>query len=189
MALEQSTKFKAIKEAKSLLQRFGFNGFSFQHIANSIGIKKPSLYAHFESKEALGNDLIDSYINSFNKWTTTIEIFDPTEKIKALFELYFKFSIDDKKLCPVTSLTGDYNSLPVTMTQSLNKMVIIQKNWIKKVIEEGQNKNVFRKDLSSETLSDIVMALSFGSQQLARAFNDSEKIHSIKLEVLKILKG
>lgn len=189
MALEQSTKFKAIKEAKNLLQRFGFNGFSFQHIANSIGIKKPSLYAHFASKEALGNDLIDSYINSFNKWTKTIEVFQPDDKINALFELYFKFSKDDKKLCPVTSLVGDYNSLPESMTESLNKMITIQKNWLKKVIEEGQSKNLFRKDLNSETLSDIVMALSFGSQQLARAFNDSEKIHSIKLEVLKILKG
>ncbi|MBC7658445.1 MAG: TetR/AcrR family transcriptional regulator [Chitinophagaceae bacterium] len=61
MTVELGTKQKAIREGNALVQKFGCNGFSFQHIADTLGIKKPSLYAHFESKEAFGLDMIEFY--------------------------------------------------------------------------------------------------------------------------------
>ncbi|WP_377887985.1 TetR/AcrR family transcriptional regulator [Alkalihalobacillus sp. R86527] len=44
---------KIEKAALPLFARKGFDGTSLDKIAKSVGIKKPSLYAHFDSKEDL----------------------------------------------------------------------------------------------------------------------------------------
>jgi TetR/AcrR family transcriptional regulator, transcriptional repressor for nem operon len=86
MPILEGTKIRALREAKNLLQTLGFNGFSFQQIADRIGIKKPSLYDHFKSKEELGISLIEEYHESFVKWIETISVFEPRDKVGALFE-------------------------------------------------------------------------------------------------------
>src|SRR5262249_1988413 len=187
MAIEKSTKFRAMEEAKSLLQRMGFNGFSFQHIADAIGIKKPSLYDHFASKEELGRELVADYARSFEQWTETIEIFGPREKVGAFFELFFKFSSNSGKICPLSALTADYNTLPKSLKKPLAKVCLLQLDWLKGVIDEGQQKKIFRRDLKSRELAEIVLSVGLGSQLLARALKEPESIRKLKEQSLKIL--
>ncbi|QSQ21890.1 TetR family transcriptional regulator C-terminal domain-containing protein [Pyxidicoccus parkwayensis] len=48
---------------KTLLQR-GFNGCGVQDITSAAGVPKGSFYNHFESKEALGAEVIERYWQS-----------------------------------------------------------------------------------------------------------------------------
>ncbi len=187
MSTAEGTKARALREAKGLLQTFGFNGFSFQHVADLLGIKKPSLYDHFESKEELGKSLIEEYHRSFSEWTETISIFGPREKVGALFELFYKYASSSGKLCSMSAMTADYNSLPKSMRKPLSKMFQFQHAWLKQVIEEGQKAKLFRKDQNSEELADLVLASGLGSQLVARVSGDPEKVKRIKDQALKIL--
>ena len=45
---------------KCLLEK-GFNGVGVQEITSSAGVPKGSFYNHFESKEALGAEVIERY--------------------------------------------------------------------------------------------------------------------------------
>src|ERR1700738_3694846 len=45
---------------KSLLKR-GFNGVGVQEITDQAGVPKGSFYNHFESKEALGAEIVERY--------------------------------------------------------------------------------------------------------------------------------
>jgi TetR/AcrR family transcriptional repressor of nem operon len=189
MSAIEGTKARAIQEARGLLQDFGFNGFSFQHIADALGIKKPSLYDHFKSKEALGLDLLEDYTRSFALWMKTIEIFEPKDKVGALFELFYQYAGDHRKVCPVSALTADYNSLPKSMRKPLAQMVKVRHDWLQGVIEEGQKKKAFRADLSAEKLADLVQSIALGSQLIARASNNPEKIREFKLQAYQILEG
>jgi AcrR family transcriptional regulator len=50
----QDTRALAINAADALLHQYGYQGFSMDDIANSIGVRKASLYHHFpEGKEQL----------------------------------------------------------------------------------------------------------------------------------------
>src|SRR5919106_4815605 len=88
----ESTKTRALKEAQDLFQRVGYDGFSFQDIADKIGIKKGSLYEHFKSKEELMLYLMDFYFEGFNQWTETVSVFEPKDQVNAYFERVIKFS-------------------------------------------------------------------------------------------------
>lgn len=54
-----STKENVINEALRLFFEKGYKGTSLRDIAEAVGIKKPSLYAHFENKEALGRAVLE----------------------------------------------------------------------------------------------------------------------------------
>jgi len=184
MAMAESTKVRALREAKGLLQSFGFNGFSFQHIADLVGIKKPSLYDHFESKEELGKVLIQDYHHNFTRWTEDCEALEPAAKVAALFELFLKFSKSSGKICPLSALIADYHSLPKSLKKPLTKMFLFQRQWLKNVIEEGQKKKVFRKDRDAKDLAELVMSIGLGSQLMARLTEKPEDIQRLKTQAL-----
>lgn len=188
MLAVDGTKYRALRESKRLLQEFGFNGFSFQHIADSVGIKKGSLYDHFESKEALGHDLVADYSRSFRTWTETIEGFDPESKVGAWFELLFRFSVAKRKLCPLSAMIADYNTLPKSLKKPLAKMCRFQQEWLQRVIEEGQKEGTFRRRPNSEILAQIVLSIGLGVQFLARASNDPKRIQEMKEQALGVLR-
>jgi len=48
-----STKQKILDAAQDLIQTRSFHGFSFQDMADKVGIRKASLYHHFDSKDAI----------------------------------------------------------------------------------------------------------------------------------------
>jgi TetR/AcrR family transcriptional repressor of nem operon len=185
--MESTTKQKAIHEARTLLQRLGFNGFSFQHIADALKIKKPSLYAHFESKEDLGNELIQHYSRSFQTWADGISELEPRSKLMAFFDLFFKFSKADALYCPISALTADLNTLPASMRKNLKALVELETEWLKQTILSGQTEGTFRKDLKTAELVQFIITLSIGSQFMGRIHGDPEIIKSIKHQALFFL--
>ena len=48
-----STRENILDAAQDLIQTRSFHGFSFQDVADRVGIRKASLYHHFDSKDAV----------------------------------------------------------------------------------------------------------------------------------------
>ncbi|MDR3477838.1 MAG: TetR/AcrR family transcriptional regulator [Gammaproteobacteria bacterium] len=182
-----NTKIRALIEAKKLLQEVGYNGFSFQHIADALQIKKSSMYVHFKSKEDLGKCLIEEQRASFTAWTKTIEVFAPDAQIGALFEIYQQFSADTKKLCPLSALGTDFNSLPKSMRPALSKLYTFCFAWLETIIKNGQDQHLFRKDKTPVELAKLVFAAGLGAQLCARLSNDPHQVRGIKQQILSIL--
>ncbi len=182
-----TTRENALLEGRALMQRYGYGGFSFQDIANKLGIKKPSLFAHFESKESLGRELITRDRADFIKWTSTISVFDPLSQVGALFELYYRFSGDNQKLCPLTSLASEFNSLPKSMKKLVEAATDDQRLWLEKILKSAQNERHIRRDLPVKNLAQSILAMAYGAQTLARIHQDSEQIREAKQATLKYL--
>lgn len=184
-----NTKIRALVEAKKLLQEVGYNGFSLQHLADALQIKKPSLYVHFKSKEDLGKCLIEEHCTSFIVWTKTIDVFAPDAQIGALFEMFYQFSSDSKKICPLSAMSADLNSLPMGIRLVLNKLYTSRLKWLKATIEKGQSQQIFRKDQSSAELAKFVLAAGLGAQLSARMSGCPEQIRDVKQQILEFMKA
>lgn len=54
-----TTRQRILREASALFAQKGYHGTSTREIATAVGIQQPSLFHHFDSKEAIMSDLID----------------------------------------------------------------------------------------------------------------------------------
>ena len=55
----KSTKEQIIEESLTLFSQRGFDAVSVKEIANAVGIKAPSIYKHFKSKQDIFNAILD----------------------------------------------------------------------------------------------------------------------------------
>ena len=53
--------------AETLIQTRGYSAFSYQDIADSLGIRKASIHYHFPSKSDLGVAVVDRYMSPFRR--------------------------------------------------------------------------------------------------------------------------
>lgn len=87
------TKDKILLAGMKLFATFGYNGTSMTKIAESVGLQKSSLYAHYTSKEALffdvatkiAADYVDFVKSTFENHGQTIE-----EKFHLSFQAHVK---------------------------------------------------------------------------------------------------
>lgn len=183
------TKERALQEARRLLQSQGFNGFSFQDIADIVGVKKPSLYDHFASKEELGLELIRRYRQEFSAWTEVVAGFEPVSQVEALFDLYFKFASRERRQCPLMALTAEINTLPASMQKALIQSGAEQMKWLEGVIARGQKEKRIRRDLTAAKLASSVLAMGYGAQAVARVSGDAQSVRLIGKTATRFLVG
>jgi len=163
-----TTKEKILKEGQSLLQKHGYNGFSFQDIADLLKIKKPSLYDHFSSKEELIIAILKSYGEMFDQWALGLSELTPLQQIRKVFDVFYSFSSDHRKVCPVLSLTADTQILTKKIQKEMNIFIEHWLQWLEKKISDGQKIGEIRRDFDPRSLATFVYSQGMGSQLLAR---------------------
>src|ERR1700682_4028701 len=62
---DAGTAERILDVAERLVQRRGFNAFSYADVANELGVTKPSVHYHFPGKGELGEALIKRYALRF----------------------------------------------------------------------------------------------------------------------------
>ena len=68
-----STREQILAVARGFIETRSYLGFSFQDVADAVGVRKASLYHHFPSKEALGIAVIRAATQSFKDWDAARE--------------------------------------------------------------------------------------------------------------------
>ncbi|GMK38163.1 TetR family transcriptional regulator [Paenibacillus sp. CCS19] len=92
------TAYRIQQTALKLFTEYGFEGTSLSDIAKEVGIKTPSIYAHYTSKEQLFLTLVeDVIVEEREKWTTKmneelIHRLSAKDRLRLLFDFYTDFA-------------------------------------------------------------------------------------------------
>ncbi|UYL09026.1 TetR/AcrR family transcriptional regulator [Bdellovibrio sp. SKB1291214] len=181
------TKAQALEIAKNHLQLRGYNGFSFQDIADELGIRKASLHYYFASKEDLGLALIEDYIQSFQQWSEMHEDREPLEKIKKFIDMYNSFSQDGLKVCPGGVFCIDYNTLPAKLKKSVCQLQEQIQNWLTHVVTEGIKNKSLKTTLKPKETATLIHATTQGALQIGRMQNNTKAMKATSLALLTLL--
>src|ERR1700691_4766243 len=113
---DTGTADRVLDAAEALAQTRGFNGFSYAHIAEQLGITKASLHYHFRSKAQLGEALIARYARRFASALAEIDAAEPdaSDKLTAYAALYSGV-LDGGRMCLCGMLAAEYETLPKPM--------------------------------------------------------------------------
>jgi TetR/AcrR family transcriptional repressor of nem operon len=132
------TREQIIRTARELLMTRSFLGFSFQDVADRIGIRKPSLYHHFPTKDALGVAIIERTRNTFERWVAGMQL-PAAKKLDAYIRMYRDTLGAGKVVCPSGAMVPGWDVIDEGVKREVQAMRKAQVDWLTEVfIELGE---------------------------------------------------
>ncbi|NUN04939.1 MAG: TetR/AcrR family transcriptional regulator [Bdellovibrio sp.] len=183
-----TTKAQALDLGRHYLQTLGYNAFSFQLIADELGIKKASLHYHFASKEDLGLALIADYEAAYIESVEKMKDLSALQKLTRMTRIFCRMSQDQKKLCPLGVLAVDFNTVPAKMQKRLLDFHKIQQNWLITTLKQGLKEKSLKKDLDLNFTADLILAAIQGGLLMARVRGESATLENMLEKLIKDIK-
>ena len=126
----------------------GVQAFSLRNIAQEIGIKQPTLYGHFKSKEEILRGIFDLYKSGVETYHKILMNTKATKITK--IRIYFK------KMCEFIQYKPNYMNLVMLEFYQYRSLFKEDLNFLlnnmKNVIENTENDENFRDDVDYEWL-------------------------------------
>ncbi|MFD1957871.1 TetR/AcrR family transcriptional regulator [Paenibacillus thailandensis] len=181
-----STADRIKAAALSLFLDSGYNGTSLSDIAKAVGIKTPSIYAHFESKDQLFQqlfaDVIMEDLAKFKAMQRKLNGAGPVAKLRGAFDYYVE---SDELSAGQTFLRQTFLLPPRHLRAALREKFLQYENEINGILlafyREGVDLGYFRPD----TEEQMIALFYAGSDGLLveRQIYDEELLNSRKKEV------
>ncbi|MDP5274192.1 TetR/AcrR family transcriptional regulator [Chengkuizengella axinellae] len=189
MDKNNSTLDKILDAGRHLIQKYGYNGFSYADIAEIIGIKKASIHYYFPSKQELVRAVLQRYNKDFLNDLYQIEqqFTDPLDKLKSFFLLYRKTLENDEKICLCSMMAAEISSFPKEIRTDINRFFLDNEEWLEKVLTQKKALDVPSFSDSLAEQSKLLLTFVQGAQLLVRASGELEQYDTMVENVLKTL--
>jgi TetR/AcrR family transcriptional repressor of nem operon len=172
-----TTREEILSVARNLIQTRSYLGFSFQDVADRVGIRKPSLYHHFPTKEALGVEVLDEATDAFRKWAAATS---PTagRKLSAYFELYRWGLRAGLAMCPAGALAPGWDCIEPKLRSAVRSLRDVQVQWLSGVFSADP-----RNRRRAGELAAFVFAACQGALLSARMTGAAEDFDAVIAQV------
>lgn len=146
-----TTKERILEAALTLFAENGYDGTSVEQIATEVGIKAPSLYKHYKSKEDILNALIDSaevrYEEMFGSEKNTGKVPQNIEEFIKVTMGRIEFTIKDPVIRKTRMLLvqEQFRNERIAEATTRHQLDGIQRMFAK-IIEGMMDAGIFKKD-------------------------------------------
>lgn len=156
---------RIVNAAEDLVQQFGFNGFSFEDIAQMVGIRKPSIYHHFPSKHELVAVMTQRYTHRFCARLEDIEASfgGATERLQGHAALFSESLGKEGRLCACGILGAERNSLPESLRLQVKDFFTRNVTWLENVIVAGQKQGQLIDTVPAAQLAQLWLSAQEGA--------------------------
>ena len=164
------TAERVVDAAEGLVQQHGYNGFSYDDVAQLVGIKKPSVHHHFPKKGELVAMVAQRYTHRFREALLNIEGSHATapgrlNAYAALFELTFA---KDRRLCVCAMLGAESDSLPDPVAIEVERFFKVNLDWLTMVVADGQHAALITSRSAAPDLAEAYLCALEGSMVVGR---------------------
>ncbi len=175
----KDTRQTILDTAETLILTRGYNGFSYQDIADVVGIRKASIHHHFPSKEDLGAAFVDGYFHRFALWREQVDRLTVAEKLEAFMEMLQRVSNNAERICPMGMLAAEYPTLPRSVQDSLRKLLGAMDQWLGQILAQGQAEGYLRPEPEARVMAKVMINAMSGSMKMARVFQDVDQLAQV----------
>jgi TetR/AcrR family transcriptional repressor of nem operon len=173
--------------AAGLIQSQGYNGFSFQDVADRVGIRKASLHHHFPTKAALGEALIARYRDGARSVLGEPVGANHLETLERFLSLFTSLAAPCERICLIGMLAAEHHSLPEGMQHGMAVLIGEIEGRLANLIEEGRDAAVFRFSGPAPALAAAILAMLEGGLLTARFGDPTARIAEISALVRGLL--
>jgi TetR/AcrR family transcriptional repressor of nem operon len=182
---ETDTRSRILDIAERLVQRRGFNGFSYADVASELGVSKASLHYHFAGKAELGEALIERYAARFAEALDEIDGRggDAPVKLDAYAALYADV-LREKRMCLCGMLAADYDTLPKPMRDAVIRFFDDNEVWLTRVLGQGQKEGSLRLGGSAGEAAQALIGGLEGAMLVTRPYGDVARFQATAARLL-----
>jgi TetR/AcrR family transcriptional repressor of nem operon len=184
---ERATRKRILDIAEELILTRGYNGFSYQDISKSIGIRKASIHYHYPLKE----DLVERYTRKqvvlFKMWCKTIGKHTSTEKLYLFGRMYLTLSKQGRKICPIGMLTAEFPVLPAKIQARVRELLESELSWLEGVIADGVAAGEINRQINIHRTALIILTTLAGMLKMFRIHKDPAEAEGMINELIKLL--
>jgi TetR/AcrR family transcriptional repressor of nem operon len=168
--------------AETLIQTRGCSAFSYQDIADALGIRKASIHYHFESKTDLVIAVIDRYTERFEKALDEVAG-DETASSMAMLDHYTApysaFAGTRDRVCLCGALAGEILALPSALRERVALFFRSHQRWLKRILARGTARGEFRLSESAEKTARLIFVALQGALLVQRTTGDSSQLKDV----------
>lgn len=180
-------KIEILDCAEEIIQRRGYNGFSYADIAEKVGIRKASIHHHFATKADLGVAVVQRYRERFASYLADVDQNGKNwlDKMRKYTKLYAAV-LDAERLCLCGMLASDIETLPKVLKKAIREFFTDNVAWISRVMAQHD------KSLSTKRLTDVswsIIATLQGAIIMAKMLDKPELFAAASKELLAQLEN
>ena len=171
----EQTKAAILDEAVGIASRVGFNALTIGQLAESTGMSKSGLFAHFRSKEVLQLDTLQRAQERFNDLVIRPALSAPRgrKRVEALFDAWLAWETEALTGgCIFVTATIEFDDQPGPMRDAV---VRCQRDWLEfvaSVARTAVTEGDFRADLDTEQFAFQLQGLMLGYHHAGRLMRD-----------------
>ncbi len=184
------TRSAILDIAERLVQRRGFNDFSYADIATELGVTKAALHYHFPGKAELGEELLTRYTARFAQALSDIEASSATaaSKLKSYAQLYLGV-LRDERMCLCGMLAAEYRTLPPPMQSVLLRFFDDNHDWLERLLQEGRADGSLGFRGRSSDAAQMILGSLEGAMLVARTYGDTSRFEMAADQLLAEFAG
>jgi TetR/AcrR family transcriptional repressor of nem operon len=176
--------------AERLVQRRGFNGFSYADVAAELGITTASLHYHYAGKADLGQALIDRYAARFMAALADLDARFPNvdDRLQGYAGLYGDV-LRKHRLCLCGMLAAEYQTLPKPMRAAVVRFFDENEAWLSEALELGREQGSLRFAGDTRDIARMIVSSLEGAMLVSRPYGDSGRFQSAAAQLIASLAG
>ena len=178
-----STKQKILDAAQDLIQTRSFHGFSFQDIADRVGVRKASLYHHFESKDAVALAVLERAADWVRTQSAKLDGEDAGARLERYFEMFRDIHGKGERMCPGGSFASVFGGISSSVQSALHRFTKLHLDLLESIIREGVERGEFQ--IKAQRPRDVAMQIFAGVQgalMTGRLTGDAHVIDAVTAE-------
>lgn len=166
----KNRKDQILTVALSLLQKKGFDSFSYQDLSRELGITKASIHHHFPKKVDLGLALCESVKHWHDREYARARAIDGTslQKMDYYINTALRKVCDIDMICPLSSLHADIGILPEEMTRVVKQLDQEEIEFIAELLQQGRDAGEFNFIGSVQAQAMLCVMIYKGALEYAR---------------------
>lgn len=185
-----TTRERIVSSAQELMQTRSFTGFSFDDLAKRVGIRKPSLYHYFRSKDELGVEVLTQVMERLEAASKSGTALPGAEQLQAYLQTMGEVLGAGERLCPGGSFVASWSVLPNSIRNTVKRMGGVHFAWLGRVLEQGRadgSLDVEGRDM--QAAARWIFATVQGGLMLARISGERQSYAQVTGQLMEALRA
>lgn len=150
-------QLELIEAACRILTRSGVNRLTIKNLAKEMNFSESAIYRHFSSKEEIVLAMLNFLAENTDERLTNMPQFEnPEDNFRALFHEQFRFFGNNSHFIVAVFSDGLIEEND-QINKAINKLMATMTKHLVRIINDGQQKNVFTTSVTNMDLAYVVM--------------------------------